>query len=213
MAAVNEFRPKQSRAVVTVNSLLDAAIEEIETLGEDGVRVETVLERAGVSIGSLYHHFGGREQLIEAARVEQLRRFHSQDLESIQMVLSGISSVEDLLDRLTLMSQTFHDPRGGDTRMRRLALLGSAVTREALLSTTREVRQLTNQILIDVFQDLKDRQILSDDADPATITLFLQAFSFGQVLADIDGTAPDAEYWAKLSKKLILMVMCLAEPI
>jgi hypothetical protein len=46
MASLDEFRPKQSRAVATVNSLLDAAIEEIETLGEDGVRVETVLEKA-----------------------------------------------------------------------------------------------------------------------------------------------------------------------
>jgi AcrR family transcriptional regulator len=213
MASLDEFRPKQSRAVVTVNSLLDAAIEEIETLGEDGVRVETVLEKAGVSIGSLYHHFGGREQLIEAARVEQLRRFHTDDLNAIQMLLSGINSVEDLLDRLTLMSQAFHDPNGGDTRLRRLALLGSAVTRDALLATTRDARQKTNQILIDVFQDLKDRRILSEQADPATITLFIQAFSFGQVLADIDGISPDPEYWATLSKKLVLMVMDLAEPI
>ena len=213
MASFDDFRPKQSRAVVTVNSLLDAAIEEIETLGEDGVRVETVLEKAGVSIGSLYHHFGGREQLIEAARVEQLRRFHNDDLESIQMLLSRITSVEDLLDRLTAMSASFHDPDGGDTRLRRLALLGSAVTRDALLATTRDARQRTNQLLMDVFQDLKDRRILSEEADPATITLFLQAFSFGQVLADIDGLAPDREYWAKLSKKLVLMVMGLAEPI
>jgi AcrR family transcriptional regulator len=212
MATMDEFRPKQSRAVVTVNSLLDAAIEEIETLGEDGVRVETVLEKAGVSIGSLYHHFGGREQLIEAARVEQLRRFHTEDLAAIQLLLSKITSVEDLLDRLTLMSQAFHDPNGSDTRMRRLALLGSAVTRDALLATTRDARQRTNQILIDVFQDLKDRRILSEDADPATITLFIQALSFGQVLADIDGLSPDPAYWGSLSKKLVLMVMGLAEP-
>jgi AcrR family transcriptional regulator len=213
MASLDEFRPKQSRAVATVNSLLDAAIEEIETLGEDGVRVETVLEKAGVSIGSLYHHFGGREQLIEAARIEQLRRFHTDDLNAIQRLLSDINSVEDLQERLTLMSQAFHDPNGGDTRLRRLALLGSAVTRDALFATTRDARQKTNQILIDVFQDLKDRRILSEQADPATITLFIQAFSFGQVLADIDGTSPDPEYWATLSKKLVLMVMDLAEPI
>jgi AcrR family transcriptional regulator len=213
MASLDEFRPKQSRAVATVNSLLDAAIEEIETLGEDGVRVETVLEKAGVSIGSLYHHFGGREQLIEAARIEQLRRFHTDDLNAIQRLLSDINSVEDLQERLTLMSQAFHDPNGGDTRLRRLALLGSAVTRDALFATTRDARQKTNQILIDVFQDLKDRRILSENADPATITLFIQALSFGQVLADIDGTSPDPEYWATLSKKLVLMVMDLAEPI
>jgi hypothetical protein len=138
---------------------------------------------------------------------------HTDDLNAIQRLLSNINSVEDLQERLTLMSQAFHDPNGGDTRLRRLALLGSAVTRDALFATTRDARQKTNQILIDVFQDLKDRRILSENADPATITLFIQALSFGQVLADIDGTSPDPEYWATLSKKLVLMVMDLAEPI
>jgi AcrR family transcriptional regulator len=212
MANLDEYRPKQSRAVATVNALLNAAIEEIETLGEDGVRVETVLEKAGVSIGSLYHHFGGREQLIDAARVEQVRRFHNEDLNNIQMLLSGVNSTEDLLDRLDLLSKAFHDPRGGDVRLRRLALLGSSVTRYSLLATTREARLRTNQMLVDIFQDLKDRRILNDEADPAMITLFIQAFSFGQVLADIDGITPDPEHWPKMSKQLVLMVMGLAEP-
>jgi AcrR family transcriptional regulator len=212
MAHMEEYRPKQSRALVTVNALLDAAIEEIETLGEDGVRVETVLDKAGVSIGSLYHHFGGREQLIEAARVEQVRRFHSEDLRNIQLLMSGINSVDDLFDRMEQLSQVFHDPNGVDVRLRRLALLGSAVTRYSLLATTREARLRSNQMLMDVFQDLKDRRILNDNADPATITMFIQAFSFGQVLADIDGISPDPEHWPRLSKKLVLMVMGLAEP-
>jgi AcrR family transcriptional regulator len=209
---MDEYRPKQSRALATVNALLNAAIEEIETLGEDGVRVETVLDKAGVSIGSLYHHFGGREQLIEAARVEQVRRFHTADLTNIQLLLSGINSIDDLFARMELLSQAFHDPEGGDIRLRRLALLGSAVTRYSLLSTTREARLRSNQLLVDIFQDLKDRRILSDNADPATITMFIQAFSFGQVLADIDGISPDPEQWPRLSKKLVLMVMGLAEP-
>jgi AcrR family transcriptional regulator len=212
MTGLDEYRPKQSRAVITVNSLLDAAIEEIETLGEDGVRVETILDKAGVSIGSLYHHFGGREQLIEAARVEQLRRFHQQDLLNIERLISGIKTVEELIERLGALSRTFLHPEGGEIRMQRLALLGSAVTREALLSTTREARQRSNAILIDAFQDLKDRRILSEEADPVAISLFIQAFSFGQVLADIDDLRPDPEYWGNLSKKIVLMVMHLASP-
>ena len=212
MEYLDEYRPKQSRALATVNALLNAAIEELDTLGEDGVRVETVLEKAGVSIGSLYHHFGGREQLIEAARVEQVRRFHSEDLNNIQVLLSGINSTEELLTRLELLSQALHDPEGGDVRLRRLALLGSAVTRYSLLSTTREARLRSNQMLVDIFQDLKDRRILNDAADPATITMFIQALSFGQVLADIDGISPNLEQWPQLSKKLVLMVMGLMEP-
>lgn len=213
MATLDEFRPKQSRALVTVTSLLNAAIEEIETLGEDGVRVETVLEKAGVSIGSLYHHFGGREQLISAARVEQLRRFHENDLTALEQLLADIDSIEDLTARLMSMAAYFHAPDGADVRLRRLALLGSAVTRDALLAVTREARTRTNQVLIASLQDLKDRGILTAQVDPVAVTLFIQAFSFGQVLADIDGVRPDSENWTDLSRRVVLMVLGLADPV
>ena len=165
-----------------------------------------------MSIGSLYHHFGGREQLIDAARVEQLRRFHHQDVVNIERLITGIMSEEELIERLEALSRSFLHPEGGEVRMQRLALLGSAVTRDALLATTREARQRTNAILIDAFQDLKDRRILSEEADPVAISLFIQAFSFGQVLADIDDLRPDPDYWRTLSQKLVLMVMHLAQP-
>lgn len=48
-------------------ALLDAAIEEIARTGARGMRVEAVARLAGVSTALIYHHFGDRSTLLNAA--------------------------------------------------------------------------------------------------------------------------------------------------
>jgi len=58
-------RLEQGRA--TRNHLVAAATELFAARGYEGTSIEAVLERAGVSRGSLYHHFRGKDALFEAA--------------------------------------------------------------------------------------------------------------------------------------------------
>ncbi len=48
-------------------ALLDAAVREIATHGTRGLRVERVAKLAGVSAALIYHHFGDRSTLLQAA--------------------------------------------------------------------------------------------------------------------------------------------------
>ena len=47
-----------ARGEVTSARLLDAALAVHAEHGHDGMTVQAVLDRSGVSLGSLYHHFG-----------------------------------------------------------------------------------------------------------------------------------------------------------
>ncbi len=55
-----------SRSAETRRVLLEAAREEFAAHGFDGANVADVVERAGSSVGSLYHHFGGKAELFLA---------------------------------------------------------------------------------------------------------------------------------------------------
>jgi AcrR family transcriptional regulator len=55
-----------SRSAETRRVLLEAAREEFAAHGFDGASVAGVVERAGSSVGSLYHHFGGKAELFLA---------------------------------------------------------------------------------------------------------------------------------------------------
>ena len=58
--------PAQSRAVATVAAVLEAAARILEERGFAGYTTNAVAERAGVSIGSLYQYFPGKDALIVA---------------------------------------------------------------------------------------------------------------------------------------------------
>ncbi|MFF4079313.1 TetR/AcrR family transcriptional regulator [Streptomyces sp. NPDC087218] len=57
---------KQQRGEVTVDRLLTAALEVYATSGRPGFTVTAVTEASGVSLGSLYHHFGSFDGLAAA---------------------------------------------------------------------------------------------------------------------------------------------------
>ncbi len=59
-------RPRQSRALETVEAILEATAHILEREGLEAVSTNRVAQRAGVSIGSLYQYFPGKEALIRA---------------------------------------------------------------------------------------------------------------------------------------------------
>jgi AcrR family transcriptional regulator len=53
-------------------AILAAALDCFTELGYDATTMEDVRRRSGASIGSIYHHFGGKEQIAAALYVEGL---------------------------------------------------------------------------------------------------------------------------------------------
>jgi AcrR family transcriptional regulator len=58
---------RADRGRATRDQIVAVATELFAARGFDGTSIEAVLEQAGVSRGSLYHHFAGKEALFEAA--------------------------------------------------------------------------------------------------------------------------------------------------
>ncbi len=56
--------PQQKRSAETVAVLLEAAARVLELHGFEGFNTNAVAERAGVSIGSLYQYFRGKDALL-----------------------------------------------------------------------------------------------------------------------------------------------------
>jgi AcrR family transcriptional regulator len=57
--SARQLRTEQRR-----REILDAALDALVEIGESGSFVEEVCQRASVSVGTLYHHFGSKDQLI-----------------------------------------------------------------------------------------------------------------------------------------------------
>jgi AcrR family transcriptional regulator len=83
---------KWSRTGETRRVLLDAAREVFTERGFAGAGVADVVERAGSSVGSLYHHFGGKAELFLALWEEWQR---GQEQRAAQAVAAARRAGED----------------------------------------------------------------------------------------------------------------------
>ena len=71
--------PRQARAVATRAALLEAAARILEAEGAKLLTTNRIAERAGVSIGTLYQYFPGKQAIL-AALIRQMRRELEADL-------------------------------------------------------------------------------------------------------------------------------------
>ncbi|MGW3950805.1 TetR/AcrR family transcriptional regulator [Streptomyces sp. NPDC004752] len=84
------MRRKQQRGEATVEQLLDAALRVYAESGGQGLTVGAVTTASGVSLGSLYHHFGSIDGLMNALLTRWLGRL----LEAMTGALRGTRTAQ-----------------------------------------------------------------------------------------------------------------------
>jgi AcrR family transcriptional regulator len=97
--------PRQARAAETRRRLLDAGFQAFATKGVDGANlVEDVLEPAGVSIGSFYHQFADKAELLREILAEAADRRRA-----FIVRLSELDPAGDLDSTVRLVVERLHD--------------------------------------------------------------------------------------------------------
>lgn len=88
--------PSQSRSEETVAVIIEAAAQVLELDGFDGFNTNAVARRAGVSIGSLYQYFPGKDALTAALIRREKARF-KEDIATALAMRSGKAALAALL--------------------------------------------------------------------------------------------------------------------
>lgn len=86
-------RTKAERSAVTKEALLAAARERFTERGYADVGVAELAQRAGVTTGAVYHHFGSKRGLFRAL----LEAVHEEVAESIAAAADGLSPWDQLV--------------------------------------------------------------------------------------------------------------------
>lgn len=96
----NMKEPKQKRARVTVDSILEASKIVIEKSGLEKFNTNYIAEVAGVSIGSLYQYFKNKESILEVLLDKELTKSRS-DLDEI-LKDSNDKSLEEVVNTIVI---------------------------------------------------------------------------------------------------------------
>ena len=91
--------PQQDRSRATVDRVLAAACALLEECGHDEFTLGQVSERAAVSVGAIYGHFAGKEELVRAVQQQVLTRIAHQYVESLGSLAEPPSTLGTMVVR------------------------------------------------------------------------------------------------------------------
>jgi AcrR family transcriptional regulator len=75
--------------------ILEAALASFIEHGVAGASIEDIRRRSGASVGSIYHHFGGKEGIAGALYVEGLRDYQEGLLAALSAATTTRAGIED----------------------------------------------------------------------------------------------------------------------
>jgi AcrR family transcriptional regulator len=185
------------RSTDTRTDITAAAADALAERGYDGVRVQDVARRAGLTTGAIYAHFAGRAELIAAAV----------EARASSVLVGELTAANDgrpLPDRLVdLAVRMLAEPASVAHPMEIEALV--AARREPELAERLGVR--LNQ-LHEAFGEriaaAQERGELAGDVDARAATYFLHALLLGVLLLDpVADDRPGEAEWAALVSRLV----------
>lgn len=101
---MNVRRTQRQRSDATRNALIAAARALFTERGYDAVSTEEIVRVAGVTRGALYHHFGGKAELLEAV----YERLEAESTERVARIVLG-SDLESPLEAMRAGIEAFLD--------------------------------------------------------------------------------------------------------
>lgn len=111
-----ERRKQGERAAATRDALMGAARRLFTERGYDNVGTEEIVRAAGVTRGALYHHFGGKAELLEAV----YERLEAESTERVARVVLG-SELDSPLEAMVAGVEAFLD-ECAEPELQRIAL-------------------------------------------------------------------------------------------
>jgi AcrR family transcriptional regulator len=190
-------RPKQARAKATIDALILETAKAMATGGESGVRIQDISQATGVSIGSIYHHFGDRDGLIRATMVHQFAEQIRADVPRVKEFMEGIHSTAELRAEFERMGKFAKNHFANQSALSRAAVLGHTIGRPKLLAELTEVQHELTESTTEVMQLLQDRGILKPNLNPRAAAVLMLGMLFGRAIAELDNDAVTEDEWIR----------------
>jgi AcrR family transcriptional regulator len=184
----------------TKRALLERTKHLLVTGGEESLRLPMILEGIDTSVTSIYHFFGSRESLIEAASAELFVSESQQLLDAFELAMNYTHSFDEffLFMEIVIKLNANHDELIRRRRTR-LQVLGTAMLRPKLLASVVRDQRLFTSRFGQIGESAKGRGLVRSDLDCEAAALWLQATQFGHILTELNPALYDQDVWVQLT--------------
>ncbi len=188
-------QPKQERAKDTIEQVLVAADAALRDGGEASVRIQEISTNTGVSIGSIYHHFGDRDGLIRAAYVNRFEASVKEDIRRAKTFMERMHSVEEMGQHYDEMIEFLNNHFLMFPAREQANVLGNTAGRPLLRDAIVEVQNELTDGFTEVMQLLHDRKMLKPHLTPRAAAVMALGMLHGRIIAEFDRTPVSDQEW------------------
>ncbi len=187
---------KQARSIAVMNSVITAVAERLMDTDESLIRIPDICDATGVNYGSVYHHFGSREGVIDAAMVRIFTDLIRTDVESMTKILGGSKTKSEFaISMAQLFSSINSDPARLPRRQMRARIVAAALARPALREEIGAVQSEVTDVLTGLCAEGQVRGWLRTDVSARMMAVLMMATNIGRTVDDISAHPIDSEEW------------------
>lgn len=165
--------------------ILRAAVEIIGRDGEAALRLADVAAAAGVALSLTTHYFRTRDHLVAEALAERFAGLVRDDLRRIGRLVRAGDGAEFRAGLRKVTADVLDRPRA-EQRLARIAAVGGGHGRPDLAERLGEETAALLDELAVVVRAAQEAGLVRSDLDPRALATFIQAYSLGMVVADLD---------------------------
>jgi AcrR family transcriptional regulator len=191
-----------------MQAVLDAVAERLMAGDELLIRIPEICEATGVNYGSVYHHFGSREGVIDAAYSMIFSRLVEEDLRTFRQVNESVETLDEYIRVMQpIVTKLSSGPDRKARRAMRIRIVAAASTRPRLKELIGESQSRLTADLARLTAFAQQKGWLRDDLSPRALAVLFQILIFGRALDDVSADPIGEEVWEQSSGVLFIELL------
>jgi AcrR family transcriptional regulator len=179
----------------TKTRLIETTAELLEKQFPQEIQVDEILEKSGISKGSLYHHFEDLGELLEAAQVFKYAAWVDRSIGLIVPVLSSVKTREEIIEGLAVLTKYTQSSEYRATRFYRARTLANSEVSDRFRKALGIEQDRLTAALEDLVAEAKNKGLFKAHLDNRVIAVFIQSYTLGKIVDDIVPSPIFQETW------------------
>jgi AcrR family transcriptional regulator len=191
----------------TKTHLIETAVKLLDTQLPHEIAVDEILDKSGISKGSLYHHFEDLAELLEAAQVARYADWVDRSMAAIVGIMSKAKTKDDLFEGVKKMTTLTQSVEFKGFRYERARTIGNSQGHQRfqdLLATEQE--RLTSG-LTDIIREVIEKGYFDKKLNPQVLAIFIQSYTLGKIVDDVVTNPVNSQDWDDFINHMVFKSM------
>ncbi len=187
----------------TAAALVKTCDEILNTTRPDQISTEKLIEKAGVSKGSMYHHFEDLQDLIEITFIYRFSKWVDLTINKMTGLLISCKTSEELKNSLFVITKLTQQDAQAQIRVERAWIYSEAHRNERFEKRLRTEAERLTSSLADLISDVINKGLFKPNLNPRVVATFIQAYTLGVIVNDFTENPISQEEWIDFINSVI----------